>query len=330
MRAVLFGFGAVGRRVANELLTGDGVESLVVLHRDPSRVRRLTEGLGARVSLRSPDLELPAGTDVVVIAAPDVAAGVAAAAVHAGAHVIAATAEVSDVRALRALDGAARDQRRTIAVGTTMAPGLSCVLAVWAARHLDRVEQVHVAAFGTGGPACARRHHASLSAPSIDWYDGAWRRRPGGSGRELVWFPEPVGGADCYRARLADPPLLVPAFPGVQRVTSRMAATRRDRLTAPLPMLRPPHPEGTVGATRVELRGWKDGEAVAPVVGGVGRPAIIAATVTAVAARWAVTGRLARPGAAGLAELVGDPAGFLREVAGRGIALSEFAGAAAA
>ena len=26
----------------------------------------------------------------------------------------------------------------------------------------------------------------------------------GGTGRELCWFPDPIGGRDCYRAALAD------------------------------------------------------------------------------------------------------------------------------
>ena len=89
-----------------------------------------------------------------------------------------------------------------------MAPGLSCVLAAHLRNHLDRVDEVHVASVGTGGPACARRHHAALTAAAVDWEEGEWRRRRGGSGRELVWFPEPVGGADCYRAGLADPLLV--------------------------------------------------------------------------------------------------------------------------
>lgn len=327
MRAMVVGLGAVGRRVARELLSDPNLESLLVVHPDESKARRLTEGMGARITLlpSAPD-HVPPGTDVVVITAPAPAPAVAAAALRAGAHVVAGVDDPQVIRALLSLDGHAHTAGVVVAVGTTMAPGLSCVLARFAARRLDVVEQVHVASFGTGGPACARRHHAALSAGSIDWYDRAWSRRPGGSGRELVWFPEPIGGADCYRARLVDPLLLVPAFPGVRRVTARMAATRRDRLTAPLPMLRPPHPEGLLGATRVEVRGWRDGAAESPTVGGVGRPAMIAATVSAEAARWAVDGRMARTGAAGLAELVAEPGLFLRQVRAGGIDLTVFEG----
>ena len=177
-----------------------------------------------------------------------------------------------------------------------------------------------------GGPACARRHHAALAAIAVDWEDGEWRRRSGGSGRELVWFPEPVGGADCYRASLADPLLLVPAFPGCRRVTSRMEATRRDRLTSWLPMLRPPHPEGLAGAVRVEVRGWLEGRVKTKILGVAIPPAVAAGAVAARAALWAGAGRLSRHGAAGLAELVDAPGVFLSELTPAGVTVTAFEG----
>ena len=71
----------------------------------------------------------------------------------------------------------------------------------------------------------------------------------------LCWFPEPVGALDCYHAEIASPVLLHHSFPEVDRIDVRRSARRRDRFTARLPMLRPPHPEGGVGALRVEVRG---------------------------------------------------------------------------
>ena len=44
-------------------------------------------------------------------------------------------------------------------------------------------------------------------------------------------------------------------FPDAVRISARVSANRRDRLTAWLPMLSPPHREGGVGAVRVEVRG---------------------------------------------------------------------------
>ena len=163
-------------------------------------------------------------------------------------------------------------------------------------------------------------------APALDWRDGGWAAAAGGgSGRELCWFPDPVGAEDCYRAALPDALLLVPAFPGVERVTARMAATRRDRLTARLPMLRPPHPEGGPGAVRVEVRGRRGRGRDVRVLGAMDRPAVAAGAVAALAAVGAAQGRLARAGAAGLAELV-DPVRSSRAAPGAGVKAAVFRG----
>ena len=97
---------------------------------------------------------------------------------------------------------------------------------------------------------CRPAHRRGSTGATTPGGDG---RR--GRGRELSFFPDPIGGADCYRASLPDGLLLVPAFPGVERVTARLAATRRDRFTASLPMLRRPHTEGRIGGLRVEGAG---------------------------------------------------------------------------
>ena len=100
-----------------------------------------------------------------------------------------------------------------------------------------------------------------MARPRV-WRDGRWQSEPAGSGRELCWFPDPIGGLDCYASSSAEPTLMVAAFPTARRITARLAATRRDKATTWLPMLRPPHPEGLLGGVRVEVRGWKDGAAL--------------------------------------------------------------------
>jgi hypothetical protein len=240
--------------------------------------------------------------------------------------VVSVSDEMHDVRALLDVGPEARERGRLVVAGAGFSPGLSCLLAVHAASEFDAVEEVHVAKVGTGGPGCARVHHRSLGGDAVDWRDGAWIRRRGGSGRELLWFPDPVCGQDCYRAAVPDALLLAPALPGVQRVTVRVAATRRDRLTARLPMLRRPHPEGIIGAIRVEVRGTRGQVRDTRVLGVIDRPAIAAGTVAAVAAVWAATGRLEGTGTAGLASVVGDPLPFLRDLRERGVRAAAFEG----
>jgi saccharopine dehydrogenase-like NADP-dependent oxidoreductase len=326
LRIVVAGFGAVGRRVVQRLVSDESVESVVVVHREPKTVERTVGELGAKVELvRDDGVGIPSG-DVTVLTVPNSHRRWTESALRRRSNVVSCADEPSEVRMLVATDKFARSLKRSVVAGASMAPGLTCALAAHLRLGFDSVEEIHVASVGTGGPACARRHHEALSSLSLDWEDGEWRRRPGGSGRELVWFPEPVGGSDCYRAALADAFLLLPAFPGCRRITSKLEATRRDRMTAWLPMLRPPHPEGLVGAARVEMRGWIDGQAETVIVGSAVAPAVAAAAVASHAAIWAGQGRLSRDGAGGIAEMVPDPGLFLREMSGDGVNVAVFEG----
>ena len=174
-------------------------------------------------------------------------------------------------------------------VGAGMAPGLSGLLARYLAAQLNHVEELHVAVHGTGGPACARQHHHALGDTALGWHDGDWIEPPGGSGRELVWFPEPVLAHDCYRAALGDPLLLRRSFPQTQRISARMSATRRDRLTARFPMLTPPHAAGDLGSVRVEARGaTAEGERLTLIAGASGPTGELAAAVCAATALMVV------------------------------------------
>ena len=326
MKVVVAGFGAVGRRVAQHLVAQQAVQSIVVVHPEPRRVEAQVLSLGDKLDLRQDDGgDVPSG-DVTVLAGPRVHRRVVEAALLQGSDVVSCADDPSELRGLLSLDKPARSHGRSVVVGAAMAPGLTCAIAAHLRTGFDSVEEIHVASVGTGGPVCARRHHEALSSLSLDWEEGEWRRRPGGSGRELVWFPEPVGGADCYRAGLPDALLLLPAFPGCRKITSRLGATRRDRMTAWLPMLRPPHPEGLVGAARVEMRGWIDGQAETAIVGSAAPPAVAAAVVASRTAVWAGEGRLARAGAGGIAEMVPDPATFLKEISAEGVNVSVFEG----
>jgi hypothetical protein len=118
---------------------------------------------------------------------------------------------------------------------------------------------------------------------------------------------------------------LLPDFPTARRITARMAATRRDRLTMRLPMLMPPHAEGGPGAARVELRGARNGVREVAVYGVMDRPAVAAGAVAAVATLWVMDGRLAARGAAGLSRMV-EPGPFLAELADRGTRVAVFDG----
>lgn len=326
MKAGVVGAGAVGARLARQLVSTDQVTSIRLRDERQSRLEAVVASLGANSYADSGGYTDPLDADVVVLAGP--AGTHLAQARHfleRNQHVVSVSDDLADVRGLLDLDIEARERGVSVVVGAGFCPGLTCVLAAHAAARFDVIDEVHVAKAGTGGPACARQHHKALGRMSVDWREGGWTQRPPGSGRELCWFPDPIGAQDCYRAALPDARLLLPAFPGVRRVTSRVAATRRDRLTAGLPMLWPTHPEGGPGAVRVEVRGHRDRAQDVVVYGAIDRPAVAAGAVAAVAAIWAVEGRLRRLGAGGLAELA-EPGPFLGELARRGVRTAVFQG----
>lgn len=328
MRAAVVGVGAVGTRAARQLLFLGHTDSLAVVDASPGRQAAVAESLGPPARGAAGVTEAVDGVDVVILAAPSGHRVAAEAALERGASVVSVSDDVDEVRALLDLDAEARERNLHVVVGAGFSPGLSCLLAAHAARAFEQVDEIHVAKAGTGGPACARQHHVALQGPAVESADGTWQRRRGGSGRALIWFPDPIRGVDCYRAALPEPVILAGAFPRAERITARVAANRRDRLTAHLPMLRRPHPEGILGAVRVEVRGRQGQARSDRVLGAVDRPAVAAGAVAAVAARWAVDGRLSRTGAAGLAVLA-DSGPFLAALADRGVKAAIFEGAGA-
>ncbi|MBV8161550.1 MAG: hypothetical protein JO265_11560 [Acidimicrobiia bacterium] len=326
MRVIIVGAGAVGARAARQLMSVITPDELVIVERDTTLRAAVVDSLGAPAREGTDDDVAPERDDVVVLAAPGPQRSVAELALERGAHAVSASDAVEDAKALLDLDAEARERGRHLVVGAAFSPGLACVLASHAATRFDRVDEIHVAKVGTGGPACAHQRHRALGEAGADWHDGGWGRRRGGSGRTLCWFPDPVRGVDCYRGGFPEPLLLTAAFPTVRRVTARAGANRRDRLTARLPMLRRPHPEGGLGALRVEVRGRRGAALDEYVLGAIDRPGVAAGTVAALAAAWIIQGRLTRPGAGGLAELV-EPTPFLAALAERGVKAAVFEGA---
>ena len=327
MKVLLVGAGAVGARAGRQLVEAPEIDRVLVAGASPLSRAAVVDGCGPKVrdggdDARDADLDVdaallvgPAGTHV----------DTARFHLERGRAVVSCSDAVVDVQGLLALDDLARRHGQPLVVGAGFSPGYTCLLARHAAARLDHVDEIHVARSGTGGPACARQHHRALSGTALDWRDGAWQERRAGSGRELCWFPDPIGAADCYRAELPDALVLVPCFPEVGRVTARLAASRRDRLTARIPMLRRPHPEGLVGAVRVEVRGRRAGAHEVIVLGALDRPAVATGAVAVLALRQAAAGAFP-PGASGLGALA-DPLPMLTALADIGIRAAIFDGA---
>jgi hypothetical protein len=324
------GCGTVGARASRQLLSVPGVAEVMLFDDDPLVAAQLAQSLGSRVRTGAGSVDDHLGSlQAVLLATPPDQHQLARRCVEAGVAVVTTSDSVPDVQALLDLDHLAVASGVALVVSAGFAPGLTDVLATHAAQLFDVVREIHTAKLGTAGPACARQHHGALSSESIDWRDGQWLKRPGGSGRELVWFPDPIGGADCYRASLPDSLLLHRLFPEADRLSGRVSATRRDRLTSRLPMLRKPHAEAGPGAVRVEVRGSLGGEENSVVLACMDRPSVAAGAVAALAIGAIVSGAArnehATSGAFGLGQFV-DSTPFLKELAVRGIRCARFEG----
>lgn len=299
----IFGAGVVGSRVA-ESLSVESQASIAVY--DSSQI--VAQRLARRLSETNALIKATSRSElhhakVVVLAGPLPHTPVAREFLEKGVSVVSTSDDIADCLNLLSLSDLATENKVTLIIGAASSPGMSGLLVRNLSKAFDSVDEVHIALHGTGGPACARQHHRALSGQSIGWHDGEWLRRPAGSGRELCWFPEPVGAYDCYRGELPDPLLIKRAFPELVRVTARVSATRRDRVFARMPMLIPPQAEGGMGGLRVEVRGTKNGERVVDVVGVAERVGQVAGVVSGCVARSIGAGEISQPGEFVLGEL---------------------------
>jgi hypothetical protein len=306
-RVAVVGRGVVGQRISRRLSTV--LDGVTVVDHDPRA---------------GPALH--AGVEAVVLAHGGTHCETAQAMIEHGVAVVSVSDDLDDVRSLLDLDDAARSAGVPLVVGAGMAPGLTELLARMLASELVDFDEIHLAIHGTAGPACARQHHRALRGRAVGFHDGTWIQRPAGSGRELAFFPEPVGPYDCYRAELPSPLLIHQSFPDVERISTRVSANRRDRLTAWLPMLSPPHREGGVGAVRVEVRGTDaSGARVTSIVGVAELVGTASAATAGAFTVEALGGRLpsgvSRAGDEGI-----DTLGLLRTISQLGVRLQEFTG----
>ncbi len=320
----MVGLGTTGSHLARQL-RGPDVERIGLFDPNEARIGPVRGAIDRSITVDSGPPSPDDPPDVVVLAGPTgTHLDTAKALLDAGSHVVSISDDPAEVERLLDLDALAVARRRSVVVGAGFCPGLSEILARWAGDQLDRVEGVSVATAGTGGPACARQHHRALKQESRDWRNGHWEVRRGGSGRDLAWFPDPIGARDCYLAALASPLILQRQYPEAARLSARLAATRRDRFTIRLPMLRRPHVDGGPGGIRVEVRGRSDEGVESLVYGVMDHPSVAAATVAAVVTLAA--GRDQAPiGAHGLARW-DDPATLLGELHRRGVKVATFTG----
>lgn len=322
----VIGAGVTGSRVVEHLVATSN--NPILLHdQDLYGAQRLAAvHRSHNTTVSVVDFDAVATASVVVLACGSPHAPIAEKLLARGASVVSLSDDVTDVMDLLKMHEQAQALNKVLVVGAAASPGLTGLLLRYLETRFDSIDEAHVALHGTGGPNCAVQHHRALAGQSIGWHDGEWLRRPGGSGRELCWFPEPVGAYDCYRAEMADPVLLKRVQPQLQRITARVSARRRDRFTSHLPMLAPPHAEGGMGALRIEVRGFRNGSRIVEIAGVAERVAQIAGVVAATTALFVQRGQVTTPGTCVLGQDSLPNAEILRDVLTGGIRLHQFVG----
>jgi hypothetical protein len=263
---------------------------------------------------------------VAVLTIPGDHHDVAVELINRSIHVVSIGDDVDDVAAMITESNRAQHNGVSLVIGAGMSPGLSGLVARYLAAQLATVDEIHLALHGTAGPACARQHHRVLSGTAVAFDDGEFVTARAGTGREISWFPEPVGAYDCYRAELPAAAVLHEVFPGVSRITARMSANRRDRLTSRLPMLAPPHREGGVGAIRVEVRGASEDGSRVTLIAGIAEMVGTASAATAGAYAEAIADGLIPAGVTLPGDANIDTIGLLRRIERFGVRLQEFTG----
>ncbi len=315
--ALVCGAGLVGRRIARQLADSDEIDEVRVADRRSRRADAVVSALGAHSSaMRWPLTDLE-GIDVVVTAlAADHDIDAARRAIDSGIPCVSVADSPATIAGLRGLDGAARAQGVTVAIGAGFAPGLTDLLAAHAASLFDDVDEVRVARSGWAGPASAASVRRTRRDVAALWRRGSWHEV--GKLEEQVWFPEPIGPVDCQVVRPAAE-LVVGAIAGVAAVTATLADAERPR--------RAHSKADALGGVRVEVWGRRDQQRDVVVYGAVDRVSIAAGAVAAVTALRLVTGRdETLPGVHGVAALL-DPLSAMTELSARGVRSAAFEGA---
>lgn len=326
-RVAVVGAGGVGTHAARHLLATDSIDEVVLHDADSDRAGAVAAELGgAATSVDGPvEALFDRSLAAVAVAAAD-ATPIVAAALERRVASAASADDPEVIRGLLELEPAARAAGVVVIAGAGLAPGLSEVLADFAAERNDTVEEVHVSRYGVSGPACAqqRRRNAWGAASELD--DGAWVERRAGTGRRLVAFPPPVGPHDCRRAVSAVPRLVERTVPGVGRVSFRDAARRLDRVTGAVPPPAGGRKTGSLGGLHVEVRARRGARSEVLVYGTVDlmAPMTGAILATATLAAAGLAGDPTEPGVRGLGEVGG--ASVLSELGHRGVRTARFGG----
>ena len=360
IRIAIVGAGSpVGRRLAANLLERDPTLALLVVDADAGRAQAVAAALGAE-RCGSAGMGTGPGSLAAAIAGVDAAVGflgsdpdlevfAASGAIEAKVPYMSACEIAPAVEALLGLEEAAQEAGTLVVPGFGWTPGVTNLLARLGAEALDEVRSIRIAwtssAIGEGTDATILRAVRSFSGSVAVFEEGGWHRKPGGTGDETVFFPEPLGWRTVHVCSGAEVLTLPRSIPGVESVVvmagvsevvaDRLArglsglfplapSRRRERLAA---VTRPLLPAAgrlrgsgarTWAAARVDVRGIKDDAESVRTFGVLDQPANLAVAPLEAAVVMLATGEIKGTGVLPPEQCV-DPAAFFPRLGALGV-----------
>ena len=243
MRIAIVGAGAMGLKVAEELLSAAPEIELLAIDASAESVAKFKSTLandnviGAvedATQIERLGAALTGSTVVVNSAQFDVNRSVMKAARLAGAHYVDLGGMYHETRRQLELHEEFKNAGLTAVVGIGAAPGVTNLLAAHACASLEQVDSVE-ASFGASvedhaGPAqfvppySLRTIMHEFMDESVQFLDGSHQSQPPMSGARLITFPEPIGELECIYTLHSEPATL-PEFlrtKGVRKVMWRL------------------------------------------------------------------------------------------------------------
>ena len=207
MKVLLLGAtGALGRRVATELIRVGDLTQLTIAARNRDALDRVAELLRGSVDVRTDAFDLTAGDvashleghDLVLSAAgPGYSLEEAsiAAAIDAGVDYASLNDDLAPAQTAVGLHEQARDKGITIVSGCGMAPGISNLLVSLGAQRLDAVHEVEISVGASSSDAAgpATELHFIALFGGGDFRTSKEARSP-----HPVYFPDPVGWVETF------------------------------------------------------------------------------------------------------------------------------------
>ncbi len=323
-------------KVAEEMASklGERAKAAFVDATDPVSLKKVLEGANAAVGCIGPFYKF--------------ALPMAKAALEAGVNYVDICDDYSPVEEILALDEAARQKGITIITGLGWTPGITNVLARYAAQQLDEVEEINIAWAGSAsdskGLAVIMHVFYASTGEIPTWLDGRLFRVKASTGHETVEFPPPLGRVRVFHCGHPEP-ITIPRYIKAKTVTLKGALVpdwnnkvldifaalglintpaRMERMARFIHSIEGLFRVGGVACSgaRVDVKGRKFGQTKTISYAVADRMGRLTGIPASIGAQWLARGLIQQRGAFAPEGCI-EPEPFLEELAKRGIKVVE-------